>query len=289
MKSFSRSAQTLGELAHTHYENFPVASGFMPAKFREPVRLLYAFARVGDDIADEGIVLAEERLQALDDWQGQLHAVVGRGIGTKYFLDLAAAIRYYRLDISLFDDLIQAFRMDVRHAGFETYSDLLVYCRYSAHPVGRLMLQIFDSATERNCELSDALCAALQLANFWQDLLIDTRRGRLYVPVQDSLRFGVERAAWQAHTASDAVRALMRFQCNRTKLLFETGLPLLDLVPGSLRFELRLIWHGGMRIVRTIERQGYDTLSNRPTLSVTDKASVFIHAALHRVTRSQPR
>jgi squalene synthase HpnC len=272
----------LNRLAQQHYENFPVASRFIAKKYRRPIHLLYAFARVGDDIADEWTGSREARLLALDVWSRQLHTAVDSGRGTDFFLDLAGAVRDYRLDLTLFDDLIEAFRMDVRHAGYPTYADLLCYCRHSANPVGRLMLQIFDCATQQNCELSDTLCTALQLANFWQDLLIDTERLRYYIPAEDCVRFGVTRGEWRDVPASKAVRALVEFEVERTKSLFQTGRPLLDRVPRSFRLELRLIWHGGMGIVRKIERQNYDTLSHRPVLSSLDKAAVFCRALASR-------
>ncbi len=284
----TRSAPSLERLAHTHYENFPVASRFIPKEFRGPIHLLYALARVGDDIADEWEGSPEERLQALDEWLGQLHTAVDNGTGTEFFLNLGAAVRRYRLDMRLLDDLIEAFRMDVRHAGFATYDDLLAYCRHSANPIGRLMLQIFDCATPGNCDLSDALCTALQLANFWQDVLIDTVRHRYYVPEDDCRSFGVSREAFREPAASDAVRALMRFECDRTKLLFGEGKPLLEFVPRAFRFELRCIWHGGMQIVRKIERQQYDTQSRRPALTAADKVSVLFQAIAMRCDRRQP-
>jgi squalene synthase HpnC len=268
----------LEQLAKVHYENFPVASRFIPRQYRRPIHLLYAFARVGDDIADEWTGTQEERLLALDAWQRQLHTAIDTGTGTDFFVDLASAVGSYRLDLQLFDDLIEAFRMDVRHEGFAAFSDVLWYCKHSANPVGRLMLQIFDCATQQNCELSDTLCTALQLANFWQDLLIDTVRQRYYVPDEDCRRFGVSRDELGRSSASEAVRALTRFEVERTKALFIDGKPLLDRVSPHFRFELRLIWHGGMRIVRKIERQNYDTLARRPRLSTIDKVSVMIHA-----------
>jgi len=274
----THSETPLDRLARVHYENFPVASRFLPSRYRRPIHLLYAFARVGDDIADEWVTQPEERLAALDDWSGQLHTAVEAGTGTDFFRELASVVRTYGLDIRLLDDLIEAFRMDVRHAGFVTYEDLLEYCRHSADPVGRLLLQIFGCATQQNCELSDRICTALQLANFWQDLFIDTERRRYYVPAEDCRGFGVTQDAFGEPPASHAVKALVHFELERTKALFEAGRPLLKRVPWSFRFELRLIWHGGMRILHRIERQEYDTLSRRPVLSGADKVSVLLRA-----------
>lgn len=268
----------LDRLAAEHYENFPVASRFIPKAYRRPIHLIYAFARVGDDIADEWTDTVEERLMALDAWSQQLHTALEQGVGTEFFLDLAAAVRQYRLELQLFDDLIEAFRMDVRHAGFATHNDLLFYCTHSANPVGRLLLQIFDCATQQNCELSDRICTALQLANFWQDLFIDTGRHRYYLPEEDCRVFGVSREALTSRSGSAAVRGLIHFEVDQTKALFESGKPLLSSVPWRFRLELRLIWHGGMRIVKKIEDQEYDTLSRRPVLSTVDKFAVLFKA-----------
>jgi squalene synthase HpnC len=271
-------AQPLERLAQVHYENFPVASLFLPAGIRRPIQLIYAFARVGDDIADEWPQPAAERLQALDAWSAQLHTAVEQGTGAEFFVKLAAEVHRFHLDLGLFDDLIEAFRMDVRHAGFATYQDLLLYCKHSANPIGRLMLQLFGCSTQQNGEFSDTICTALQLANFWQDLFIDTVRQRYYVPEEDRRRFGVTREACKEPHASKNVRDLVRFELDRTKELFETGKPLLTCVPRRFRLELGLIWHGGMRIVHKIERQDYDTLAHRPVLGAIDKLSMLFQA-----------
>jgi squalene synthase HpnC len=258
-------------LALRHYENFPVASHFIPKRYRRPIHLIYAFARTGDDIADEWPNPMPERLHALDDWSARLMAAVEKDEGTRFFRDLATVIHTYRLDHKLFDDLIDAFRMDVRHTGFRTYADLLTYCRCSANPVGRLMLQIFDCETTHHCELSDAFCTALQLANFWQDLFIDIGRGRFYIPEEDCVRFGITRNDLKQGKSSERIRSLVRFEVDRTKALFMIAEPLPGLVSSHLRFELKLIWHGGMRILEKIERSDYDTLSHRPALGMFDK------------------
>jgi hydroxysqualene synthase len=270
----------LETLALTHYENFPVASRFLPARTRRPIHLIYAFARTGDDIADEWPGSKDVRLRALSDWSGRLHTAVEHGEGSAFFLDLAAAIRTFGLDIQLFDDLITAFKMDVCHSGFRTYADLLQYCRHSANPVGRLMLQIFGCASKECCELSDEFCTALQLANFWQDLFIDTARGRFYIPEEDCAAFSVTRQEQQQQENTECMRELMKFEVERTRMLFAAARPLTHLVPSALSFELKLIWHGGARVLEKIERNKYDTLSARPALGMWDKLLTVYRACI---------
>ncbi|MGE5313897.1 MAG: squalene synthase HpnC [Acidobacteriota bacterium] len=280
MTTASDAEASLETLALRHYENFPVASRFLPKKYRRPIHLIYAYARTGDDIADEWTDAPDVRLRALDDWSSCLHAAVERGEGTPFFLELASVIGTYGLELKLFDDLIEAFRMDVRHHGFAAYEELLEYCRHSANPVGRLMLQIFGSASQERCALSDAFCTALQLANFWQDLFIDIRRERWYIPEEDLVRFGVTRSELHRHSAGERMRPLMRFEVERTRALFQTARRLPALVNPALRFELKLIWHGGMRILEKIERGGFDTLSQRPALTAADKLAVLFRACV---------
>lgn len=280
MNKHQDAESALERLAMTHYENFPVASRFIPRRYRRPIHLIYAFARTGDDIADEWPDPKEERLRALEEWFARLQTAVEKNQGTAFFMELASVIRTYGLDLQLFADLITAFRMDICHNGYRTYHDLLGYCRYSANPVGRLMLQVFGSVTEENYVLSDAFCTALQLANFWQDLFIDTARGRCYIPDEDYARFGIDGSKQSRTSTSEALRTLMKFEVERTRQLFSTASPLPQRVSASLGFELKLIWHGGMRILEKIERGGYDTLASRPALGMADKMLIAYRACV---------
>ncbi len=275
-------------LARTHYENFPVASWLVPAAIRPDIAALYAFARVADDFADEGRRTAEERLRLLDDWQNRLHACVADG-GVRLqpdpedphdliFLALAATIRARSLPIDLFDDLLSAFRQDITTHRYPTWEALLDYCRRSANPVGRLVLRIAgydDRALDRS---SDALCTALQLTNFWQDLDRDWRKGRLYVPIEDI-------DACHAHTEDlDDRRLTEPWQCSlslvaaRTRALFNTGRHVCNGVSGRLRHELRLTWLGGVRVLDRLERADYDVFAVRPTLGVRDAPALAFRA-----------
>ncbi len=269
-------------LARTHYENFPVASWLLPAPMRPHVAAVYAFARTADDFADEGRRTEDERFRLLDDWQNRLHAclmdVGGRGQDHPYdrvFLALGATIRACDLPVSLFDDLLSAFRQDITTHRYDAWTNVLDYCRRSANPVGRLVLRIAGYNDPRLDRSSDALCTALQLTNFWQDLDRDWRNGRLYVPLSD---LAAERALLDdldRRQLTDPWRRVMRRVAERTRHSFEAGRDVCDIVEGRLRHELRLTWLGGMRILTRLEQHGYDVFVSRPTLGLADAPSLL--------------
>jgi squalene synthase HpnC len=267
-------------LARQHYENFPVASRLLPRASRPYVAAVYAFARTADDIADEGDQPDADRLAKLEEWQWRLHeALDGRvprdgSDAASIFTALTDTMRRFNLEAQLFEDLLSAFAQDVIVKRYETWADLLDYCRRSANPVGRLVLRICgyrDAGLDRQ---SDAICTALQLTNFWQDLAVDWKKGRLYVP-QDllgaahadeaSLAAGEWPAAWQS-ALRDAAR--------RTREQFADGRPLLETVRGRLRHELRATWLGGMRVLDKLDRQDYDVFRRRPALGAIDAAAI---------------
>jgi hydroxysqualene synthase len=270
------------QVARSHYENFPVASLFLPREKRPFLWSIYAFARSADDMADEGPLPADERLRRLDDWQARLdRCAAGRPEGP-VFIALADTLERTGAPSTLLADLLMAFRMDVTVHRYERFADLLVYCHYSANPVGRLVLHVFGNATQRTTTLSDSICTALQLANFWQDVRIDWEKGRVYVPLEDCVRFGYNASHIAQRRADDAFRLLLQFQVDRTRSMFEAGRPLLHEAVPPLRFELALTWHGGMTILEKIRKQDYDVLNRRPALGLTDKLAVVIRAMLTR-------
>jgi squalene synthase HpnC len=271
------------QLARRHYENFPVASLLLPAHMRPAIAAIYAFARRADDFADEPGPSPAERIALLDDWQRRLHApdpaVSAEDDGATsrlaaagddlIFVALHDAIHRHSLPTELFDDLLSAFRQDVSTSRYATWSDLLNYCRRSANPVGRLVLRVAGYAERDMDERSDAVCTALQLTNFWQDFGVDWRRGRLYLPEEDRDRAGadeqdLERGRWTAswQTALDAV-------VGRTRELFAQGRSICDAVPGRLRWELRITWLGGSRILDKVQTS-VDALHRRPQLNAAD-------------------
>ncbi len=265
-------------VAASHYENFPVASRLLPAYMRPHVAAVYAFARVGDDIADEGTDPPEVRRTRLRAWQVRLHDAVrssrvpadGDSRDELIVLALAHTIRQLDLPIGLIDDLLNAFAQDTTTHRYDTWSDLFDYCRRSANPVGRLVLRIAGYRDESLDRSSDALCTALQLANFWQDFGGDWRAGRLYVPREtyeavgaslDDLPYDRFTAAWSDALAHCIVR---------TRECFDGGRAVCDGVRGRLRFELRLTWLGGHRILERVDRQRASLLTDRPVLSARD-------------------
>lgn len=271
-------AESLQSLARTHYENFPVGSYFIVKELREPFHLVYAFARVADDIADESDAGTEARTALLDEWEGRLKRALAGGESDRFFRDLAEMIGSYSIPPLLFYDLISAFRMDAKRTEYDTFDDLKFYCRHSANPIGRILLYILGSAQEGNCRFSDAICTALQLTNFWQDLSIDIKRNRLYIPREDCLRFGVTRDELKGERGTDPVRQLLKFEVERTRQLFLEGRPLTDSVGKRFSFELKLTMNGGLRILEKIEAMHYDTLHRRPVLSKLDWVLIAIRS-----------
>jgi phytoene synthase len=273
--------EACAQVARAHYENFPVASGLLPRRMRPHVAAIYAFARIADDFADEGQISASERLRLLDSWHERLlqasrdsfvaDACDGEPPETAaVFVALGETIRSLSLPLKHFEALLSAFRQDVTVTRYRTWDQMMDYCRRSANPIGRLVLRIAGYTDPILDGASDALCAALQLTNFWQDLKLDFDRGRIYLPedererhgaLERDLADGVITAEWQ-HALSTAVA--------RTRLLFDEGRYVCDGVRGRLRYELRATWLGGIRILNRLERIRFDVVRRRPTLGVTD-------------------
>ncbi len=269
-------------IARQHYENFPVASFFLPRHLRKYVAAIYAFARTADDFADEGVRSDAERLAALADWRRNLDKCYNGETEHPIFIALGEVVRAKHVPQQLLSDLLTAFEMDVTTRRFASYDDVLYYCRHSANSIGRIVLHLFDDAGERNCALSDDICTALQLANFWQDIALDWEKGRLYVPLEDLARFGYTESDFRRKVLDDRFRELMKFQMLRTKDLFESGKPLLSVVSSRLQFELRLTWNGGRAILQKIERADFNVINHRPKLVFADKISILMNSILHR-------
>lgn len=260
--------QACQQLAASHYENFPVASRLLPSALRPHVAAIYAFARTADDFADEPGRGTEERYRLLDDWKARLHREPGAE--DRIFLALHDTIAKFELPIPLLEDLLSAFRQDIGTTRYEAWDDVLDYCRRSANPVGRLVLRLSGYRDEVLDAASDAVCSALQLANFWQDLAIDWSRGRLYVPTECWRRHGADPATLDTGRLDSAWTAAMGECAARTRDLFARGRPVCDGVRGRLRYELRATWLGGSRIVDRLERARFDAFHARPTLGKAD-------------------
>ena len=261
-------------LAQTHYENFSVVSLLLPRHLRQDFSNVYAFCRVADDLGDETGDRAES-LRLLADFREQtLECFAGRA-KTPVFVALAQTIGRHQLPPQPFLDLIDAFEQDQRVLRYQTYDQLLDYCRRSANPVGRLVLHLCRYRDEQRQQLSDRTCTALQLANFWQDVRRDVLdRGRIYLPRQSMDRFGVTEGQILRGECDDHFRALLRFEVDRTAELFDRGAALLPMLRPSVRMQVALFGKGGRAVLSAIRRQNYDTLSRRPRLSKWQKGEL---------------
>lgn len=261
-------------MAVRHYENFPVASLLLPAPLREPVEVIYRFARSADDFADEGGDSPQLRLEKLNDYRDQLAAP-----RAPLLREVAKVIREHELPVQLFADLLDAFSQDVTRKRYADFPEVLDYCRRSANPVGRLLLHLFKRTSDSNCRHSDAICSALQLINFWQDVDLDyVKDNRVYLPQDEMARHGVTEQHLSQKTCDDAWRALMAFQVQRARKLMLSGAPLGDALPGRIGLEIRATVQGGLRILEKIEAAGYDVFRRRPTLRALDWPVVLLKA-----------
>lgn len=258
-----------------HYENFPVASLLLPRPLRTAVASIYHFARGADDLADEGDASSEERLAALAAYRAQLGRVAGGLPALAHpdgpmFEALGNTIRSHGLPARLFEDLLDAFGQDVVKRRYSDFAELLDYCRRSANPVGRLLLALYRVDDSPSLRRSDAICTALQLINFWQDVAVDLQKDRIYLPADSRKRFAVAEDGLARGICDEAFRNLLRFEVERARALMIEGSPLALTLRGRMGWELRLVVQGGLRILERIELAGYDVFRRRPTLGAAD-------------------
>lgn len=285
-------------MAVDHYENFPVASLLLPRALRPAVEAIYHFARTADDIADEGDLDDDERLRQLAEYRAALRAIrqgqeplpAGHP-RAGLFLKLQAVIRQHALPVQAFDDLISAFEQDVSTTRYADDAALMDYCRRSANPVGCLMLHLYGEATPLNLEASDAICTGLQLANFWQDVAIDWRKGRIYVPQQRLQMHGVDDATWghwcETGQPGPQWQRIMQAQVAQARGLLLQGAPLAIRLPGRIGLELRLVVLGGLRILERLDALHYDVFRQRPTLGKRDWATLVWRALFYRANTAR--
>ncbi|HSB10012.1 MAG TPA: squalene synthase HpnC [Blastocatellia bacterium] len=270
------------KLAKEHYENFPVGSVLIPKKLRKHFYSIYAFARIADDFADEGYGQGHterERLDLLDEWRGMLRDSVSCAAEHPVFVALAETRREFDLPPALFEDLLSAFAQDVTVRRYQSFDQLLDYCRRSANPIGRLVLLLFGYRDDQRLEWSDKICSALQLANHWQDVAIDLQKDRVYLPLEDLSRFELAVDDLASGRVDERFHRLMEFQVERARAMFDRGKPLCTSVTGRLGLELRSVWLGGMRILERIEGNGYDVFAHRPVITSADKLRILFVAA----------
>jgi phytoene synthase len=273
-----------------HYENFPVASWLLPARLRAPIEAIYGFARGADDAADEGDMPDAERLARLDEYLAACDAIERGDAPAPRFARIAAAAREYGLPLQLLRDLIDAFKQDVVKKRYATYEELMDYSRRSANPVGRLVLHLFRTidphpgplTREREDSYSDAICSALQFINFWQDVAIDWRKGRVYIPQEDLARFHVSEEEIARRDVSPAWQELMRFECRRSRALLLSGWPLAHGLPGRMGLEIRATVAGGAAILDRIEAASGDVFRHRPVLRASDWVRILARALLKK-------
>src|SRR5215470_3840623 len=275
-------------LARRHYENFPVASYLVPRDKRDALRAIYAFARCADDFADEGVeigapaVKPEARLQRLADWRQKLQDCYLGHADHPVFLALGDAARRFQLSQQHFEDLLRAFELDVRVNRHADFSSLLAYCSCSANPVGRLVLELFGHHDVGLVALSDDICTALQLTNFWQDVAVDLSHDRVYLPLEDLARFEYSLDDLCAGRVDERWRRLLAFEVERTREMFARGQSLVSKVTPSLRLQLRITWLGGVTILDKIEKAEYDVFRRRPTLGSLDFLKLLVRARRRR-------
>jgi squalene synthase HpnC len=262
-----------------HYENFPVASLLLPSRFRHPVAQIYRFAREADDFADEGDAPDADRLAQLDQFREELRRIErGEPVRIAWFAELATVIREHRLPVALFSDLLSAFSQDVTRKRYRDFPDVLDYCGRSANPVGRLLLHLFDRASDQNLAWSDAICTSLQLINFWQDVELDYAKGRIYLPQDDMVRHGVAELQIAERRVDGAWHALVAFQVERSRAMMLSGAPLGRALPGRIGLEIRATVQGGLRILEKIESARYDVFHHRPVLKWHDWPGILARA-----------
>jgi squalene synthase HpnC len=259
------------KLANTHYENFPVASVLLPMRLRRPIGLIYSFARQADDFADEGDLAPEQRLALLDGFRKELDRIAaGNAPETEFFHTLAAMIKEHALPLQPFYDLLDAFSQDVVKTRYENFGEVMDYCRRSANPIGRLLLHLYGEATPRNLGYSDAICSALQIINFLQDVEIDYRKDRIYFPLDEMNKYRIKESQIAAGDAGGMWWNFMQFEIERARKLLQSGAPLGLALKGRIGLEMRTIIAGGERILSKLHKNRGDMYNHRPVLTPRD-------------------
>jgi squalene synthase HpnC len=280
--SLAEAQQYCRQLARTHYENFSVATWFLPKKLRQDFLNVYAYCRISDDLGDE-VGDPSISLTLLDQWQAELDACYAGAPRHPVFVALAETIKKFGIPRHEFSDLLIAFRRDQTVTRFETFEHLLSYCRYSANPVGHLVLYLCGYSDPERQQLSDFTCTALQLANFWQDVSVDYAKGRIYLPLEDMRSYSVAEAEIASRRNTRAFCHMMTFEVERARQWFDRGLPLIQLVDPQLAVDLTLFSRGGQEILRAIEGQGFAVLGRRPVISRTRKLRLVARAAIGKL------
>jgi squalene synthase HpnC len=277
--SLEQARQYCAQLAQTHYENFSVATWFLPKRLRQDFFNVYAYCRISDDLGDE-VGDPNASLALLDQWQVELDACYAGTPRHPVFVALAETVQKFTIPKHEFSDLLIAFRQDQTVTRFETFDDVLAYCHYSANPVGHLVLYLCGYSDPERQQLSDFTCTALQLANFWQDVSVDYEKVRIYLPLEDLRRYRVSEEDIKQKRNTPAFCEMMKFEVNRAREWFDRGLPLIGRVNKELAVDLELFSRGGQEILNAIERQNFAVLGHRPVISKPRKLALVARAAL---------
>jgi len=280
--SLEQSQAYCERLARSHYENFSVASWFLPRRLRQHFFNVYAYCRISDDLGDE-VGDPSAALALLDEWESELDACYNGNPRHPVFVALSETVRKFDIPRHEFSDLLRAFRQDQSVTRFETFTDVLNYCRYSANPVGHLVLYLCGYRDAERQHLSDFTCTALQLANFWQDVSVDYGKGRIYIPLEDLRRFGVSEEDIAGQRNTPAFCSMIRFEVARARDWFKQGLPLVGKVDRELAIDLELFSRGGEEILNAIEGQGFAVLGRRPSISRARKLALVVRATLGKL------
>jgi len=280
--SLREAQEYCAQLARSHYENFSVATWFLPKRLRQHFYNVYAYCRISDDLGDE-VGDPQQSLELLNQWEHELQACYAGTPRHPVFVALAQTVREFGIPQHEFSDLLIAFRQDQTITRFESFDHLLGYCKYSANPVGHLVLYLGGYNDAERQQLSDCTCTALQLANFWQDVTVDYEKGRIYLPLEDLRRFGVSPEDIARRRVTSQFLELMRFEVERAREWFARGLPLVKKVNKDLAIDLELFSRGGQEILNAIERQGFDVLRSRPAISKPRKLWLVARAALGKL------
>lgn len=266
------------KFTRNHYENFPVASLFIPRKLRKHVAVIYQFARQADDIADEGNYPADFRLMLLENYKKSFIEALNESYENEFWYSLKHTIDTKKLTEKNFFDLLSAFEQDVTKNRYKTFDELLNYCQRSANPVGRLILELFDIRNNEALICSDSICTGLQLTNFYQDISLDYKKNRIYIPLDEMKQYGVSENIFELKKNNVNFKHLMKFQISRTREFFERGENILRFLSGRLKLQIKLTILGGREILNKIEEIDYDTLNIRPKLNKHDFIKLFYKA-----------
>lgn len=264
------------DFAKAHYENFPVISLFLPKQIRSHVAVVYKFARLADDIADEGNLPPSERLDSLKDFRAELQKSLEGSPQSEFWKALIYTVNSFSLSHKNFFDLLSAFEQDISKKRYSNFEDLLDYCSRSANPVGRIILEFFNIRSEEAVKYSDNICTALQLTNFYQDIKIDLEKDRIYLPEDEMQKFGVDEKSFVKDENNSNFKSLLRYQIERADMLFQEGKKLIPFLPRSLKYQIKWTILGGEEILKKIRSIDYEVLTTRPKLTKIDYLRLMI-------------